>query len=111
MNVKWYLKQEGILDITVPAHPDRYLVLAGPKLTRAPARIRPWCIASVHLFDADALIRERHAAGVKIGVATGVRVRAWDAAEVYPRANNPELVLSTTQQDLLKCFAPERTAS
>jgi hypothetical protein len=106
VNVKWYLKRDGLLDLTVPVHPDRYLAMVGPRPSPSAASVRPWCIASVHLFDAGALIRERTEAGVKVGVATGVPASAWEAAEIYPRPNNPELRVAPEQFLLLDLFAP-----
>ena len=43
MNVKWYLKREGILDMTEAAELDYYLVLTGPKATAKDVRTtRAW---------------------------------------------------------------------
>jgi hypothetical protein len=108
VNVKWYLKREGVLDVTESAAPDYYLVLAGPVSTASSSRrgIRPWCIASVHLFDAGQLLGELRARGVKIGVAASVRAAQWDAAEIHPRTNNKLLPLKPEQASLLRLFAP-----
>jgi hypothetical protein len=48
VNVKWYLKREGLLDITESATLDYYLVLAGPVSTAMSSRggRRPWCIST-----------------------------------------------------------------
>jgi len=108
VNVKWYLKREGVLDVTESAAPDYYLVLAGPSSAAASSRggTRPWCIASVHLFDAELLLGELRTRGVEIGVASSVRVAQWEAAEVYPRANNKMLPLEPEQAGRLRLFAP-----
>jgi hypothetical protein len=41
---------------------------------------------------------------VKIGIATSVRRALWDAAEVYPAARSPHLVVSEEQRALLALF-------
>jgi hypothetical protein len=109
VNVKWYLKREGILDVTTSNLLDYYLVLAGPP---APALTslggtRPWCIQSVHLFDARQLLTDLLARGLKVGVATSVRAAQWTAAEIYPAATNPLLPVGPDQRELLRLFALE----
>jgi hypothetical protein len=53
VNVKWYLKQEGLLDITEALILD-YLVMTGPRSAATSSRksTRPWQIDSVYLFRA-----------------------------------------------------------
>jgi hypothetical protein len=53
VNVKWYLKREGLLDVTQSDALDYYLVLAGPPGPAAHSRgaVRPWMIDAVYLFD------------------------------------------------------------
>lgn len=49
MNVKWYLKREGILDMTEAAELDCYLVLTGPQATAKDVRTtRAWRIDAVY---------------------------------------------------------------
>lgn len=104
MNVKWYLKREGILDMTEAAELD-YLVLTGPKATAKDVRTtRAWRIDAVYLFDSQRLLAEQHARGVKVGVASGVRVAQWLAAEIYPAATNPALPLTGDQRRQLALF-------
>lgn len=107
VNVKWYLKREGLLDMTQADVLDHYLVLAGPRAAAASSRgsTRPWRIDSVHLFDARALATDLQARGRRVGVASSVRNDAWDAAEVYPRSNNALLPLRPEQVDALRLFA------
>ena len=102
VNIKYYPKREGLLDMNRDNHPDFYLVLAGPKSTAASSRggHRPWLIENVYLFDAAALVDQL---SVKIGTATSVRQNLWDGAEVYP-CDNPSFQLSETQRDSLKMF-------
>lgn len=100
VNVKWYARQEGLLDLHADGGTDFYLVLAGPKGSsgRGP---RPWVIDSVHLFDTGALLRSLT---VKIGVATSVKVEVWNAAEIYPRQVSQALIVTAQQRRLLGLF-------
>ncbi|MGW0200781.1 hypothetical protein [Nonomuraea sp. NPDC003201] len=108
VNVKWYLKREGMLDVTEAPALDYYLVLTGPASPAASSRgsIRPWCIESVYLFDAKQLLAELRARGVKIEVASSVRAAQWAAAEIYPHASNPALAVRPEQAEILRLFAP-----
>jgi hypothetical protein len=106
MNVKWYLKREGLLDMTKAPQLDYYLVLAGPKATaRDPNTLRPWLITSVHLFDSPRLLAEQAARSVKVGVASSVTEAQWTAAEIYPTPTNPVLQLTQSQRDQLARFS------
>ncbi|MGA4991435.1 hypothetical protein [Nonomuraea bangladeshensis] len=107
VNVKWYLKREGLLDMTERAALDYYLVLTGPASPAASSRggVRPWCIESVYLFDVQQVQAELRARGVRIGTASSVRAAQWAAAEIYPRASNPALLLRPEQAELLRRFA------
>lgn len=105
VNVKWYLKREGILDMTDAAELDYYLVLTGPKATATDVRTtRAWRIDAVYLFDSKRLLAEQHTRGAKVGVASGVRVAQWLAAEIYPAATNPALPLTEDQRHQLALF-------
>jgi hypothetical protein len=105
-NVKWYLKREGLLDMTTAPQLEYYLVLAGPKGTvRDPKTLRPWVIRSVHLFDAAPLLAEQAARNVKVGVASSVTETQWTAADIYPIPRNPPLVLTQSQRDQLALFS------
>lgn len=108
VNVKWYLKREGLLHVIESPVLDYHLVLAGPTSAALSSRggLRPWCIAAVYLFDAKRLLDEQQARGVKIGVASSVRAAQWDAAEIYPRPVNGALPVSPDQAELLRLFAP-----
>lgn len=63
VNVKWYLKREGLLDTTESAILDYCLVLAGPPSGAVSSKgaTRPWCIQAVFLFDARQLRAEQTA--------------------------------------------------
>ena len=106
VNVKWYGKQESLLDITQGSLPDHYLVMTGPKTQPGSSRgaIRPWVVEHVYLFDAPELVRDLKRSGVKIGVATSIRKAYWESAEIYPRRQNRQYCMSESQKELLAMF-------
>ena len=108
VNVKWYGKQERVLDLHARRPPDYYLALTGPAGSTASSRgaTRPWVIQSVYLFDARHLVEDLRARGVKIRTGSSVRKELWTAAEVYPEPRNATLVLSQEQRGLLALFGP-----
>ena len=103
VNVKFYTRLEGQLDVPESGTPDHYLVLAGPRGEPASSKgtTRPWCIESVYLFEAAALLEELRNRGVKIGVATSVARGYWEAAEMFPKPSSRALVLSDSQREML----------
>jgi len=108
VNIKWYTKQEGILDVSPEAPPpDFYLVMTGAKTPAASSRgmTRPWLISQIFLFDARELLRTLRSRGVKgIGIATSIRREYWEGAEIYPTPNNNKLTLSDRQKEMLALF-------
>ena len=108
VNIKWYLKLEGLLDMTDPG-PDVYLVLAGPRAVASSSRgqLRPWCVDAVYLFDGPVLLETQRARGVRTGTASSVPKALWDDAEVHPRARCPLLSLSTDQRRILERLSPD----
>ncbi len=113
VNVKWYGKQEGVLDLHARGAPDYYLALTGPAGSAVSSRgtTRPWVIQSVYLFDARRLLEDLRARGVKIRTGSSVRQPLWSAAEVYPEPRNTTLVLTQERRDLLVLFGPARGAN
>jgi len=107
VNVKWYAKREGNVDLTDDSDADFYLVMTGPRAAPVSSRggARPLRITGVYVFGIPELLRELRDRGVKIGIATSVRVGDWKAAEVFPLQANQALVLSDDQRDALKLFA------
>jgi hypothetical protein len=107
VNVKWYLKREGLLDTTETAALDYYLVLTGPPSAAVSSRgtTRPWRIEAVFLFDARQLRSEQTARGVRHRVASSVIKQQWTAAEIYPSPINTQLTVTPQQADQLKLFA------
>jgi hypothetical protein len=107
VNIKWYLKREGLLDTTESTVLDYYLVLSGPPSAAVSSRYttRPWCIEAVFLFDARQLRSEQIMRGVKRGVASSVIKQQWAAAEIYPASTNAQLTVTPQQAEQLKLFA------
>jgi len=113
VNIKWYARQEGLLDITPEALPDYYLVLTGPlsPINSSRGINRPCSINHVYLFNASELVDRLRARGVAIGVATCVQKALWDTAEIYPSQNNVLLAVSDEARDLLVLFGAERLSA
>jgi len=106
VNIKWYPKNEHLLDLSLSGGPDYYLVLAGPRSSLGSSRgtERPWAIESVYIFEGTNLLRRLSAQGVRIGTATSVRLEVWDAGEVYP-GDKGILHFNDEQRRSLKLFA------
>ena len=110
VNVKWYGKREGLLDINPDPDGvlDYYLVMTGPKAVAMTSRgqTRPWVITEVFLFDAPALVEQFRVQKRRLGVASSVRQHEWAAARVYPKAAATALLtLTDAQREALKLFA------
>jgi hypothetical protein len=101
VNIKTYSRHESVLDIS--PHPcDYYLVLTGPA---GQARVLPWVIESVFLFEREQLMARLMARGVKIGAATSVRKADWETARVFPPQQASPLQLSEPQLAWLALFS------
>ena len=106
VDVKFYAKREGLLDIKRMHLPDYYLVLAGPKssATSSKGSSRPWGIKEVFLFEAAPLVARLLAHGVRVGTATSVRNEEWDRARIYPASSGDPSELAKDQMDALRLF-------
>ena len=105
VNIKTYSRHESVLDLS--PHPcDYYLVLTGPA---GQARVLPWVIDSVFLFERERLLTTLTARKVKIGIATSVRKADWEAARVFPPQQAPPLQLSKSQLTQLALFSSQTT--
>jgi len=107
VNIKFYPRHGGLLDINQDGIPDWFLVLGGPWTPAITSRgsSSPWVIEHVFLFRSTELLAHLKERGVKIGVATSIIRRQWDAAEVYPREANDALPLEEAQRDMLGLFS------
>src|ERR1700761_6072416 len=107
VNIKWYLKREGLLDTTESTTLDYYLILTGPPSAAVSSRgtTRPLCIEAVFLFDARQLRSEQIMRGVKRGIASSVTKQQWTAAEIYPSPTNVQLTVTPQQAGQLELFA------
>jgi len=108
VNVKWYPKQEGGLDINPDHVPDYFLVLTGPIAPAVSSRgqTRPWIIEHVFLFEVPPLIEdlEAHQVQIKKDAPTGIRAELWVWAEIYPTQTNTILMVSEEQRRRLQFF-------
>jgi hypothetical protein len=102
VNVKFYSRWDGLLD--VPAHhvPDYILVLTGPAAKAGDTGPTSNClIASAFLFDYAALI----AAGVKPIIAASVKKTLWEEARIYPESGaKARVVIDDRQRGWLQAF-------
>ena len=106
VNIKWYGKQEGFLDINIGALPDFFLVMTGPVISPSSSRsgTRPWLIHHVYLFDAKDLVVAIQKRRTNIGVGTSVPKEFWNNAEIYPYSQFGVLKLTTEQIQQLDWF-------
>lgn len=106
VDIKWYAKREGILDVGTKRLLDFYLVLAGPAGPAFSSKglPRPWLISSVHLFETTNLIASLRTSAVRVGIATSVRAHFWDESRVYPDGRNNLLPLTAEHERLLALF-------
>ena len=91
VNAKWYLKREGLIDITESPALDYYLVLTGPASAATSSRggRRPGCIEAVYLFDVKQLLDQQRTRGVKTGIASSVRSEQLGRGRDLPAGHQP----------------------
>ena len=106
VNIKWFAKNDGLMNINPNALPDYYLVLTGPKSPPGSSRgqFHPWIITCIYLFDSRQLIETLKGRNVKIGIATSVQKHLWDKAEIFPAKNNL-FQISQEQREALQLFS------
>jgi len=109
VNIKWYSKQEYLLDITPVFLPDYYLVMTGPKDLEGTSKgdMHPWLINSVFLFNAAELVIELTARGVSVGTASSVQKHEWQAAEIYPNKRSMVYRMTDEQMAQILAFDPD----
>lgn len=106
VDVKFYGKQEGLLDIKEENQPDYFLVLTGPLSPAISSKglTRLCVIDHVYLFKGKELADEIHRRGIKFGVAASVAKTLWEAAEIYPEQRNRSLIITEYQRQMLALF-------
>jgi hypothetical protein len=107
VDVQWYPRREGFLNIHSEPAPDYLLVLAGPRPESSTTRalVNPWLITSVHLFHVQELLVALRERGVQIGSHTSVINQLWERTEIFPVPRNQLLTLTEEQHRLLQLFA------
>ena len=107
VNIQWYARLEGSLDVNPNALPDSYLVMTGPapEAGSSKEKARPWSIEHVFLFDAREVARQLGVRQVKMGAATSLPKKWWEAAEIYPTSSSRLLRLSAQQVEMLALFS------
>ena len=110
VDVKWYAKKEGLVNLRLDSLPDYYLVLTGPAgpATMSRGEDRPWLIEAVYLFEARPLVDALRRRGVKIGVAASVAQEYWNQAQVYPTSSGGPLELTAEQCEAIALFGARR---
>lgn len=106
VDVQWYPRREGFLNIHSAPAPDYILVLAGPRQESSTVRalVNPWLISSVHLFHTQELLLALRERGVQIGSHTSVINQLWERSEIFPTARSHLLQLGAEQRQLLQLF-------
>jgi hypothetical protein len=102
VNVKFYSRWDGQLEVRAHHAPDYILVLTRPAAKAGDTGPTSRClIASAFLFEYAALI----AAGVKPVVAASVREALWEEARIYAEASaKPLVAIDDRQRGLLQAF-------
>jgi hypothetical protein len=110
VNVKWYGRLEGLLDMTTDESLDHYLVLAGPRgaAITSYGSTRPLVIKSVFVIESRPLLEDLAARGRKVGTAASVRREWWDRSQIYPEARHPKLTIDARQRAMLALFGLPR---
>jgi hypothetical protein len=100
VNIKYYSRREGLLDLNSESGADYYLVFVG----KSKASItRPWNIESIFLFEENELF-EKLTGKVKIGIATSVKKALWEDAIIYPNQKNMKILVSEEIREKLALF-------
>lgn len=106
VDIQWYPRREGFMNIHPQRSPDFYLVMAGPRQESSTTRalVNPWLITSVHLFESSELLAALHERGVQIGSHTSIINQFWERSEIFPQLHNQSLLLTDEQRQLLQMF-------
>lgn len=106
VDIQWYPRREGFMNVHTQQAPDYYLVLAGPRQESSTTRalVHPWLILSVHLFESNSLLAALQERGVQLGSHTSIINQFWERSEIFPSAHNSTLQLTDEQRQLLQMF-------
>ena len=114
VNVKWYLKQANVIDLTekVENRPDFYLVMTGPRSREPNSKLssRPWAVDFAYLYEARSLHEDLEGRGLFIGVGSSIRTELWGPAQVYPPTPDSPLEVPSEQEESLKMFHSSKIA-
>ncbi len=107
VDVQWYPRREGTLNIYDNPAPDYYLVLTGPRQESSTTRaaVNPWLISAVYLFNGQELLISLRERGVQLGSHTSVINQLWERTEIFPTQRNQTLPLTAEQRQSLQLFA------
>ncbi len=111
VNIKYGTRRDGMLNLVEstnpPDHPDFYLVLTGPTIGAVSSKglAAPWVIHAVYLFESRSLVEYLTERGRILGIATSIRKELWEAARIYPEAQNPLLTVTRSQQAMLAALS------
>lgn len=98
VNIKTYGSAADGIDVSLHAC-DYYLVLSGLRKTPGAVQHHRWSISAVYLFDRQRLLAEFTNRGVKVGIATSLRVGDLAASRLYP-VPGPSALLSLTEKQV-----------
>jgi hypothetical protein len=70
-------------------------------------RARPWIIEAIFLFDAQEVSSQLETQGVRIGIASSVRKRLWEQAEIFPNHRYAKFIVSEEQEKQLSTLPVE----
>jgi hypothetical protein len=106
VNIEWISKRDEDLDVTSSRPVDFHLVFTGPKALALTTKgiARPVRIDACFLFDARGREAQEATGGATSGAASSVLAEEWDAAEIFPRPNNPLLPIDPEAHGVLALF-------
>jgi hypothetical protein len=106
VNIEWIGKRDEDLDLTSSRPVDFHLVFTGPKALALTTKgiARPLRINGCYLFDARGREARPDARGATPGAGSSVLAQEWDAAEIFPRPNNPLLPIGPETHGVLGLF-------
>ena len=107
VSIKWYGRQDYILDISANAVADYYLVMTGPLSGEnvSKASTRMWSVDLLYLFDAKEMVRQLTVRKSNMGLATAIPKKWWESAEIYPSVNSKLMSLSPAQVEMIAMFS------